>query len=302
MKNWNWKLVAAIGAAIVAISTLPTVLSAFAPEQTAEASTASTVAGQTSGINGRTKSRVTFHYSHPPGPRVSALIGKYAGTSVVVQRQHFVHKCRIALPVENSHDWIFQREKLRMSLLRLRQSFENEWDPDNPQFSTLMLDLEPHWDNLGHSRIDVMQDALGMCLDILGQSVQVGFQGNPHQRGLNSKGVPPIRIYDSILSAQGAIFIHARFSSRGNNWVTKGMALTKHLLDRVEPIRDGRPTIAIVAAERSDNTRSGLIPDDVLIEQLRLLVAANVEICVYGLVDAETAHVIELARRVILEK
>lgn len=281
---------------------------------------------QTSGVveSDQTKKRVTFHKSSPPGPEVSALILKYADSPVVVQRQHFLHKVVIGVRFadakdwekaafradlgveehedEDLHGWIFRRAKLTQKLLALKATFEDEWDDDNPGFSTLMLDLEPHFDDPGASRLAVMNDAIGLCHTVLSQRVQVGFQGLPHQRGLNAEGAPAIRMYDSVLMNQGAIFIHSRFTKKGANWFEAGMRLTRALLDRVEPIRDGRPVIAFVWSRRSVPSGWGIIPDDKLREQLRLLIDADVEISVFGSVDAETAHVIELARSVILEE
>lgn len=244
--------------------------------------------------------RITFHNAAQPGPEVSALIENHAGSSVVVQRQHFVHKRRIGVPEADGTGWIFEREKLTQTLLALKPIFDAEADRENPQFATLMLDLEPHFDNPGSSRIAVMNDAIGLCHAILGR-VQVGFQGLPHQRGLNAHGVPPIRMYDSVLANQGAIFIHSRFTKKGAGWFEAGMRLTRALLARVEPIRDGRPVVCFVWARRSGPAGFGLIPDDELRQQLRLLIDADVEISVFGNNDAETAHVIELALEVHAE-
>ncbi len=244
--------------------------------------------------------RVTFHHAPTPGPAVSALIAEHASSEVVVQRQHFIHKRQIAHPWDDTK-WYFEREKLTESLEELRETFsEDERDDENPQFATLMLDLEPHWENLGHSRLDVMQDALGLCHTILGQRVQVGFQGNPHQRGLNDPSTPPIRIYDSILAMQGAIFIHPRFTNKGGRWFEKGMILTRALIGRVCPIRDHRPVIAFIWPRHS--TGHWLIPDSMLIEQILLLTGNAIEISVFGPNDEETAHVIELARSVQLQE
>ena len=277
--------------------------------------------GGTTGNETQTR-RVSFHYSPPPGPLVTALIESTEGSSVVVQRQHFLHKVAIGVPFadarplekaafradlgveespdEDLHGWIFRRATLTRALLALNQVFDEEWDPLNPQFSTLMLDLEPHYGDPGASRIAVMNDAIGLCHTILGQRVQVGFQGLPHQRGLNAQGVPAVRIYDSVIANQGAIFIHSRFTKKGAGWFEAGMRLTRALLDRVEPIRDGRPVIAFVWARRSAPAGFALIPDDKLRQQLRLLIDADVEISVFGTIDAETANVIRLARAVML--
>ena len=310
-------LVAGLVAVVWAVSTTPPHLAASASLTSTSAPEITTVAERE-----QTKKRVTFHHSPPAGPLVSALIEKYAGTEVIVQRQHFIHKGFLgrtfadALPREKAafradlgveeepdedlHGWIFRRAKLAQKLLTLKPLFEDEWDNDNPQFSTLMLDLEPHFVDAGGSRLSVMNDALGLCHSILGPAVQVGFQGLPHQRGMNRKGYPPVRLHDSVLANQGAIFIHPRFTKRGPNWFAAGMRLTQALLDRVEPIRDGRPVIAFVWSRRSVPAGWGIIPDELLLQQLRLLIDANVEISVFGDIDAETAHVIELARSVIL--
>lgn len=272
--------------------------------------------------NNPTKKRVTFHYSHVPGPLVQALIEETANSTVVVQRQHFTHKGATGVPFdrarnyekaafradlgveetedEDLHGWIFRRAKLMEKLLELKPIFEAEWDDNNPQFSTLMLDIEPHYEDPGASRIAMMNDALGLCHTVLGSKVQVGIQGLPHQRGLNQKGAIPVRMYDSVITNQGAIFIHPRFSKRGNNWFEAGMRLTQALLDRVEPIRDSRPVIAFIWTRHS--TEHWLIPDDQILQQIRLLAAANVEISIFSAIDAETAHVIELVRSVLLEE
>lgn len=292
--------IAAFGCAAAWLITLPSTKT----KATVSASIVSSSSAQTFGVveSDQTKKRVTFHKSSPPGPEVSALILKYADSPVVVQRQHFVHKRRIGVPETDGTGWRFERQKLTQTLLALKPIFEVELDRDNPQFAILMLNFEPHFVNPGSSRIAVMNDALGLVYATLGQRVQVGFQGLPHQRGLNAHGVPPVRIYDSVIANQGAIFIHPRFTKKGAGWFEAGMRLTQALLDRVEPIRDGRPVIAFVWAHRSVPAGHGLIPDDKLREQLRLLIDANVEISVFGSVDSETAHVIELARSVILEE
>ena len=310
---------------VAAIQVVLAGASSLLPDSRASSSIVATSSASTSVVveNDQTKKRVTFHHSPPPGPLVSALIEKHAGSQVVVQRQHFIHKGFIgrtfadALPLEKAafradlgveespdedlHGWIFRRAKLTQKLLTLKPLFADKWDNDNPQFSTLMLDLEPHFVDAGGSRLAVMNDALGLCHAILGPTVQVGFQGLPHQRGMNRKGYPPVRMHDSVLANQGAIFIHPRFTKRGPNWFAAGMRLTRALLDRVEPIRDGRPVIAFVWSRRSVPAGWGIIPDELLLQQLRLLIDANVEISVFGDIDAETAHVIELALWVISE-
>ena len=289
---------------VAAIQVVVAGASSLLPDSRASSPIAATSAAATFGAveSEQTKRRVTFHNAAEPGPEVSALIKKYAGSSVLVQRQHFVHKRHIGVPEDDGTGWVFEREKLTQTLLRLKPILDAEADRDNPQFLTVMFNLEPHYRNPGSSRIAVMNDALGLARTIFGQRVQVGFQGLPHQRGLNVEGVPPIRIYDSVIANQGAIFIHPRFTKKGAGWFEAGMRLTRALLSRVEPIRDGRPVIAFVWARRSAPAGFALIPDDELRQQIRLLIDADVEISVFGSFDAETAHVIELARSVILEE
>ena len=325
MKNRISKAIAFV-MIVAALQAVLAGASALLPDSRASSSIVATSSASTFSIveSNQTKKRVTFHNSRPPGPEVSALIEQSAGTEVVVQRQHFLKKGAIgvtfadARPLEQAafradlgveqqddedlHGWIFRRANLTAKLLALKATFEDEWDADNPGFSTLMLDLEPHFVDAGGSRLAVMNDAIGLCHTILGPRVQVGFQGLPHQRGMNRRGNPPVRMHDSVLANQGAIFIHPRFTKKGAGWFQAGMRLTQALLDRVEPIRDGRPVIAFVWARRSVPAGWGVIPDELLLQQLRLLIEADVEISVFGSIDAETAHVIELARSVILEE
>ena len=84
--------------------------------------------------------------------------------------------------------------------------------------------------------------------------------------------------------------------------VFAGLVWARSLLERVVTGQAGRPVIAFVWARRSAPAGFALIPDDELRQQIRLLIDADVEISVFGSFDAETAHVIELARSVILEE
>lgn len=246
-----------------------------------------------------TTQRVTFHNANP-GPLTLALVEEYAGTEVVVQQQRFVHKARIAKIVDG--EWVFLEDKLRATLLDLKPVFEDEWNWRLPQFSTLMLDSEPIATLYGAQRIEVLQDALGLCHQILGQTVQVGFYANPSHKGLGN-GRPPDRYLDGVLAQQGAIFLTCNFSNSGGKWFEKGMRQTQTLLDRIESIRGDRPVIGYVWRRRWPSAGFDVIPDDKLLEHLRLLIDNDVEISVAAFnIDADGVHLIELARSILLEQ
>lgn len=242
--------------------------------------------------------RVTFH-NPDPGPLTLALVTKYADTNVLVQHQHWVRKARIAEIVNG--EWMFLEDKLRNTLLDLKPVFEDEWNWRQPQFSTLMLDSEPIDKLYGAKRIEVLQDALGLCHQILGQTVQVGFYAIPSHKALPN-GRPPVYYLDGILDQQGAIFIICNFSNKGNNWFTKGMLQTQTLIDRIASTRGNRPVTAYVWRRRWPVAGYDIIDDDKLVQHLRLLLDNEVEISVadFG-IDMDSVHLIELARKVNLE-
>lgn len=283
----HWTTLSYVCAVTIALSPFTMALVSVAPERAVAYSTTSSTR------------RVTFHNANPD-PLTFALVAKYAGTEVVVQQQHFIRKTRIAEIVDG--EWVFLEDKLRDTLLDLKPVYEDEWNWREPQFSTLMLDSEPIDELYGSKRIEVLQDALGLCHQILGQTVQVGFYANPSHKALPNTR-PPVYFLDGVLAQQGAIFIICNFSNRGGKWFEKGMRQTQTLLDRIESIRGDRPVIGYVWPRRWPNAGFEIIPDDKLLEHLRLLNDHNVEISVADFdIDAEGVHLIELARSVVMEE
>lgn len=283
----HWTTLSYVCAVTIALSPFTMALVSVAPERAAAYSATSSTR------------RVTFHNANP-GPLTLALVAKYEDTEVVVQQQRFIHKTRIAKIVDD--EWVFLEDKLRDTLLDLKPEYEDEWNWRQPQFSTLMLDSEPIDALYGSKRIEVLQDALGLCHQILGQTVQVGFYANPTHKGLPN-GRPPVYFLDGVLAQQGAIFLVCNFSNRGSKWFEKGMQQTQTLLDRIESIRGDRPVIAYVWPRRWPSADFEIIPDDKLLEHLRLLNDHNVEISVANFsIDAEGVHLIELARSVVMEE